>query len=82
MGDQVSEVDPGLIVIGGGLAETKGKFRDWYLDKVREGFAERAAPFYQRSPLPPHDPTTTFEWAIGGDAAAAFGVARKALELV
>lgn len=78
MGDQVSEVDPGLIVIGGGLAETK--FRDWYLDSVRQGFAKRASSFYQHSPLPPHEPTTTFEWAIGGDAAAAFGVARKALE--
>jgi predicted NBD/HSP70 family sugar kinase len=81
MGDQVSEVDPGLIVVGGGLAETEGKFRDWYLDQVREGFAERAAPFYQHSPLPPHEPTTTFEWAIGGDGSAAFGVARKALDL-
>jgi glucokinase len=81
MGDQVSEVDPGLIVFGGGLAEAEGKFRDWYLDRVREGFAERAAPFYQKSPLPPHEPTTTFEWAIGGDHSAAFGVARKALDL-
>lgn len=80
MGDQVSNVDPGLIVIGGGLAEMD--FRDWYLDRVREGFAERAAPFYQKSPLPPHEPTTTFEWAIGGDGSAAFGVARKALDLI
>lgn len=79
MGDQVSEVDPGLIVIGGGLAETK--FRDWYLEAVLEGIAKRASRFYQNSPFPPHDSTTEFEWAIGGDGAAAFGVARKALEL-
>lgn len=80
LGDQVSELDPGLIVIGGGLAETS--FRDWYLQTVEEGFRGRASTFYQRSPLPPHTPTTTFEWAIGGDASAAFGVARKAMELV
>ena len=77
LGDQCSELDPGLIVIGGGLAETK--FRDWYLQEVRRGFQRRASPFYQQSPIPPHEPTTRFEWAIGGDAAAAFGVARKAM---
>lgn len=77
IGDQCSQIDPGLIVIGGGLAETK--FRDWYLQEVRRGFQRRASPFYQQSPIPPHEPTTNFEWAIGGDAAAAFGVARKAL---
>ncbi len=76
IGDQCSQLDPGLIVIGGGLAETK--FRDWYLQEVRRGFQRRASPFYQQSPIPPHEPTTQFEWAIGGDAAAAFGVARKA----
>lgn len=77
LGDQCSELDPGLIVIGGGLAETK--FRDWYLQEVQRGFRQRASPFYQNSPIPPHEPTTRFEWAIGGDAAAAFGVARRAL---
>ena len=77
LGDQCSELDPGLIVIGGGLAETK--FRDWYLGEVRRGFERRASPFYQRSPIPPHEVTTRLEWAIGGDAAAAFGVARKAM---
>ncbi|MFT5189045.1 MAG: glucokinase [Verrucomicrobiales bacterium] len=77
LGDQCSELDPGMIVIGGGLAETK--FRDWYLQEVRRGFQRRASPFYQQSPIPPHEPTTRFEWAIGGDAAAAFGVARKAM---
>jgi len=80
LADMASLFDPGLVVIGGGLAETG--FRDWYLDEVREGFNGRAAPFYKRSPLPPHEPTTTFEWAIGGDASAAFGSARRALELV
>ncbi len=79
LGDQCSELDPGLIVIGGGLAETK--FRDWYLQEVRRGFQRRASPFYQQSPIPPHEPTTRFEWAIGGDAAAAYGVARWAQEI-
>lgn len=77
LGDQCSELDPGLIVIGGGLAETK--FRDWYLQEVRRGFQRRASPCYQQSPVPPHEATTRFEWAVGGDAAAAYGVARKAL---
>jgi predicted NBD/HSP70 family sugar kinase len=80
MGDQASELDPGLIVIGGGLAETG--FRDWYLDHVREGFRERAPSFYVKSPIPPHRATTRFDWAIGGDYAAAIGVAHKAIELV
>lgn len=80
LGDLASILDPGLIAIGGGLAETG--FRDWFLDEVRKGFAERAMLPYQRSPLPPHEPTTVIEWAIGGDAAAAYGSARKAVELV
>src|SRR5690606_12093070 len=80
MGDQVSELDPGLIVIGGGLAETK--FRDWYLDAVRAGFDDRASPFYKQSPIPPYPRTTEFEWAIGGDAVAAFGVAHLARNLL
>ena len=80
MGDQASELDPGLIVIGGGLAETG--FRDWYLDHVREGFKERAPGFYVTAPIPPHRATTRFDWAIGGDYAAAIGVAHKAMELV
>ena len=80
LGDLTSVLDPGLIVIGGGLAETS--FRDWYLGAVREGFNERAHSFYRKSPIPPHHHSTTFEWAIGGDASAAFGVARKAMDLV
>jgi predicted NBD/HSP70 family sugar kinase len=79
LADMASLFDPGLVVIGGGLAETG--FRNWYLDEVREGFNNRAAPFYKRSPLPPHEPTTVFEWAIGGDASAAYGSARRALDL-
>jgi len=80
LADLVSLFDPGLIVIGGGLAETG--FRDQYLEAIQEGFRERAAPFYQQSPLPPHEPTTTFEWAIGGDASAAYGAGRHAVDLV
>lgn len=80
LGDLASILDPGLIAIGGGLAETK--FRDWFLDEVRKGFAERAMLPYQRCPLPPHQATTRIEWAVGGDSAAAYGGARKAMELV
>ena len=80
LGDQASELDPGLIVIGGGLAEAS--FRDWYLQKVIAGFVDRAATVYVRSPLPPYEQTTRFEWAIGGDASAAIGVAHLASGLV
>lgn len=80
IGDLVSILDPGLVVLGGGLAESK--FRDWYLDAVKYGFDNRAAPFYKKRPIPPYDETTKFDWAIGGDAAPAFGVARKAMTLV
>jgi len=80
LGDLASILDPGLIAIGGGLSETG--FRDWFIDEVRKGFAERAMAPYQKCPLPPHDPTTRIEWAIGGDGAAAYGSARKAMQLV
>lgn len=80
LGDLASILDPGLIAIGGGLAETG--FRDWFLDEVRKGFAERAMPPYQLCPLPPHAQTTRIEWAVGGDGAAAYGSARKAMDLV
>ena len=80
LGDLASILDPGLIAIGGGLSETS--FRDWFLDEVRKGFLERAMLPYQRSPLPPHQPTTVIEWAVGGDAAAAYGSARMAMDLV
>ena len=80
LGDLASILDPGLITIGGGLSETG--FRDWFIGEVRKGFAERAMDPYQKCPLPPHEPTTRIEWAIGGDGAAAYGSARKALQLV
>lgn len=80
LADLVSLFDPGLIVIGGGLAETT--FRDWYLEAVEQGFHQRAAPFYRFSPIPPYEKTTTFEWAIGGDKSAAYGVARRVMDLV
>ena len=81
LGDAASLFDPGLIVIGGGMAETKPHFRDWYLEQIRDGFRKRAEKCYQVSPLDPDKPTTTIEWAIGGDAAAAYGAAMKARDL-
>lgn len=80
LADLASILDPGLIAIGGGLSETG--FKDWFIEEVRKGFHERAMKPYIQSPLPPHEPTTLIEWAIGGDAAAAFGSARKAMDLV
>lgn len=77
--DLVRVFDPGLVVIGGGLAETS--FRERYMEWIEEGFAERAWPVYRRSPLQPDQITTRFEWAIGGDAAAAVGMAYTAREL-
>jgi glucokinase len=77
--DLVRVFDPGLVVIGGGLAETS--FRDQYMAWIQEGFAERAWPVYRNSPLDPDKVTTQFEWAIGGDAAAAIGMAYTAHEL-
>ncbi|MGA0846375.1 MAG: ROK family protein, partial [Luteolibacter sp.] len=79
LGDLASILDPGLITIGGGLSETG--FRDWFIGEVRKGFAERAMAPYLKSPLPPHLPTTQIEWAIGGDGAAAYGSAHKALQI-
>lgn len=77
--DMVRMVDPGLVVVGGGLAETS--FRDQYMAWIEEGFAERAWAVYRRSPLDPNQITTRFEWAKGGDAAAAVGMAYTAHEL-
>lgn len=76
MADQASALDPGLIVIGGGLAEAS--FRNWFMEKVKEGFAERVPSFYVIAPLPPHNETTQFDWAIGGDGAPAIGMAHMA----
>ncbi|MEX1048818.1 MAG: ROK family protein [Akkermansiaceae bacterium] len=77
--DLVRVFDPGLVVIGGGLAETS--FREQYMRWIGEGFAERAWPVYLRSPLDPEKITTRFEWALGGDAAAAIGMAYVAHDL-
>lgn len=77
--DMVRTLDPGLVVIGGGLAETS--FRDQYMTWISEGFADRAWPVYRVSPLDASKVTTSFEWAIGGDAAAAIGMAYTAQEL-
>lgn len=77
--DMVRTLDPGLVVIGGGLAETT--FRDQFMEWILEGFAERAWPVYRFSPLDASKVTTQFEWAIGGDAAAAIGMAYTAHEL-
>jgi glucokinase len=77
--DMVRSFDPGLVVIGGGLAETS--FRDHYMEWIGEGFAERAWSVYRFSPLDPTKVTTRFEWACGGDAAAAIGMAYTACEM-
>lgn len=79
LADLVRVFDPGLVVIGGGLAEAS--FRDKYLEWVMEGFDSRAWPVYRRSPLDADKLTTRFEWATGGDAAAALGMAFTAREM-
>jgi len=78
--DLVRVFDPGLVVLGGGLAESEG-FRDDYLNWVKEGFEERGWPMYSQSPIDPDKITTRFEWARGGDSAAALGVAFSAREM-
>lgn len=77
--DLVRTFDPGLVVIGGGLAESS--FRDQYMEWILEGFRDRAWPAYIQSPLDPTKQTTRFEWATGGDGAAAVGMAYTAREL-
>ncbi len=77
--DLVRVFDPGLVIIGGGVAETS--FRDLYMTWIEEGFADRAWSVYRFSPLDPDQVTTRFEWASGGDAAAAIGMAYAACEL-
>jgi glucokinase len=79
LADIVRAFDPGLVVIGGGLAEAD--FRDEFMDWVREGFVERAWPVYIQSPIDPAHKTTLFEWAVGGDGAACIGMAYTAHEL-
>ncbi len=77
--DLVRVFDPGLVVLGGGLAEAK--FRDRFMEWVKEGFAGRAWSVYRNSPIDPEKATTSFEWAEGGDAAASIGMAYTAREL-
>ncbi len=79
LADLVRVFDPGLVVIGGGLAEAK--FRDDYLDWIHDGFNERAWPIYRHSPFDKDKETTRFEWALGGDAAAALGMSFTAREM-
>lgn len=78
LADLVRVFDPGLVVIGGGLAETS--FRETYLQWILEGFEQRAWPIYYRSPIEPDTFTTRFEWALGGDSAGALGMAYAANE--
>jgi glucokinase len=80
LGDLVRVFDPGMVVIGGGLAETSNAFRDSYMGWVQEGFIERAWPAYCHSPLDESQVTTRFEWAKGGDYAAALGMGFVARE--
>lgn len=77
--DLVRVFDPGLVVLGGGLAEAK--FRDQFMDWLKEGFNDRAWSVYRHSPIEPEKATTVFEWAAGGDAAASIGMAYTAREL-
>ena len=80
LGDLVRVFDPGMVVIGGGLAETSNAFRDSYMGWIQEGFIERAWPAYRFSPLDESRVTTQFEWAKGGDYAAALGMGFVARE--
>ena len=77
--DLVRVFDPGLVVIGGGLAETS--FRDKFMGWVQEGFVDRAWPIYRHSPIEEGKLTTHFEWAQGGDSAGALGMGFAALEM-
>ncbi len=76
--DLVRLFDPGLVVIGGGLAETS--FRDQYMEWIREGFKERAWPVYLKNPFDSNKVTTRIEWARCGDSSAALGMAYMAIE--
>lgn len=77
--DLVRVLDPGLVILGGGLAESR--FRDRFMEWVKEGFYDRAWSVYRHSPIEPEKATTVFEWAEGGDAAASIGMAYTAREL-
>lgn len=77
--DLVRVFDPGLVVLGGGLAESS--FRDRYMEWIQEGFVDRAWPVYRFSPIEENKVTTRFEWATGGDSAGALGMGFAALEM-
>jgi predicted NBD/HSP70 family sugar kinase len=79
LADMVRLFDPGLVVIGGGLAETG--FRDHFMEWVLEGFDDRIWPVYRHNPLDPEQATTHFQWARSGDSAAALGMAFMAQKL-
>ncbi len=79
LADLVRVFDPGLVVIGGGLAESA--FRERYMEWVMEGFEERAWPIYRKNPFEDDVLTTRFEWARGGDSAGALGMGFAALEM-
>lgn len=79
--DLVRVFDPGMVVIGGGLAETSDKFKDAYMGWIQEGFAQRAWPLYRYSPIDPERETTEFDWARAGDFSAAIGMAYVAREM-
>lgn len=81
LADLVRLLDPGLVVIGGGLSEMG--FRNRYMGWVKKGFKERAWSVYDRNPFDKKKITTRIEWACGGDASAAVGmayIARKMFE--
>lgn len=71
--DLVRLFDPGLVVIGGGLAETT--FRDLYITWIDEGFKNRAWAMYKKNPADTESATISIEWARGGDSSAAIGMA-------
>ncbi|MEM8485013.1 MAG: ROK family protein [Bacteroidota bacterium] len=77
--DLVRVFDPGLVVVGGGLAESS--FRDQFMVWIMEGFEDRAWPIYRKSPIEADKFTTHFEWAQGGDSAGALGMGFAALEI-
>lgn len=81
LADFVRLFDPGLVIIGGGLAETS--FRDRYLEWVHEGFDDHARSWtvIKQSPVDPDKMTTVIEWALAGDAAGAIGMAFIAREM-
>ncbi len=77
--DWVRLFDPGLVVIGGGLAETS--FRDRYMAWIIEGFEDGSWPIYLKNPFDAQAISTRFEWARRGDSAAALGMAFVAGEV-